>query len=309
MNPEVVVVGSLNLDFVVPVPHLPAPGETIAGGQHFKTLGGKGANQAVAAARLGASVAMVGRVGDDAEGLDCVAGIERDGVDATFVVRDEDVPTGLALIAVDPQGENSIVVGQGSNARLCVADVRSAEALLRDARVTVAQLEIPMDSVHAAAASAGGTFILNPAPARPLPPEILRRVDVLTPNEIELAMLAGARVDSMRDVVEAARDIDGPDAVVVTLGAQGAVVVTPDRAVELPALRVEVVDTTAAGDAFCGALAEALARGEELVPAAEWAVAAAAVSVTRMGAQPSLPTREEVERLLAAGPEAASSEN
>jgi ribokinase len=170
---------------------------------------------------------------------------------------------------------------------------------LRDARVTVAQLEIPMDAVHAAASSAGGTFILNPAPAKPLPHEILERVDVLTPNEIELAMLAGAAVDSMRAVVEAARSIEGPDSVVVTLGGQGAVVVTPDRTVELPALRVDVVDTTAAGDAFCGALAEAVAHGRDLEAASEWAVAAAAVSVTKMGAQPSLPTREEVDRLIA----------
>ena len=293
--PEIVVVGSLNVDIVVPVSHLPAPGETVAGKEHFKALGGKGANQAVAAARLGRSVAIVGRLGDDAEGRDCLAGLERDGVQTDFVRRDAEVLTGVALIAVDPSGENSIVVGPGANAHLTAQDVRDAEALLGTAAVVLVQLEIPLEAVAAAVEIAQGTVILNPAPARALPQEILERVDILTPNEVELAMLSGANVSSEEDVVAAARAIRGPGAVAVTMGERGVKLVTGEHAVTIPAPSgVEVVDTTAAGDAFCGALGDALSRREELIEATRWAVTAASVSVTRMGAQPSLPTEEEV---------------
>lgn len=291
---EIVVVGSLNIDIAVPVPHLPAPGETVAGSEHFRTLGGKGANQAVAAARLGRSVAIVGRLGRDAEGGACAEGLARDGVDTTYVAHDADVPTGVALIAVDPTGENSIVVGPGSNAHLSVDDVHAARDLLAEAKVTLVQLEIPLDAVRAAVQLAGGTVVLNPAPAQPLAKDILQRVDVLVPNEIELAMLAARPAETEDEFVAAARLLDGPGAVAVTLGERGAFVVTENDAVHVPAPRVEAIDTTAAGDAFCGALADALVRGTDLVDAARWAVAAAAVSVTRRGAQPSLPTAEEV---------------
>lgn len=292
--PDIVVVGSINIDIVVPVPHLPVPGETVAGTQHLKVLGGKGANQAVAAARLGRSVQIVGRVGSDTEGDSCVGGMHPDGVDTRFVARDPEVPTGVALIAVDASGENSIVVGPGANARLSVEDVRAAASSLGSAKVTMVQLEIPMEAVRTAAEGAGGTFILNPAPAKPLPQDILERVDILTPNEVELGMLSGIEVRSDDDVVRAARSLNGPRAIAVTLGARGVVLVTDDRAVAVPAPSVDAVDTTAAGDAFCGALADALTRGEELESAVGWAVEAACVSVTRMGAQPSLPTADEV---------------
>ena len=296
--PDIVVVGSLNVDIVVPVPHLPAPGETVAGRDHFKTLGGKGANQAVAAARLGRSVAMIGRLGADAEGDSCIEGLERDGVDTRLVVRDQNVPTGVALIAVDPSGENSIVVGQGSNAHLTAEDVQRAAPLLDAAKVVIVQLEIPMEAVTAFAELAAGTLILNPAPAPagPLPPALLRRVDVLVPNAVELAMLSGSDVASDEDVVVAARALRGPGTIAVTLGPRGVVLVTGEDVVWVPAPSgIEVVDSTAAGDAFCGALGDALARGEGITEATRWAVVAASVSVTRMGAQPSLPTAAEVQ--------------
>ena len=291
---DIVVVGSLNIDIVVPVPHLPAPGETVAGTEHLRTLGGKGANQAVAAARLGRSVAMVGRVGADAEGDECAGGLDADGVSTDAVVRDRDVPTGVALIAVDPSGENSIVVGPGANAHLTVSDVRAASEHLENAKVVLVQLEIPLDAVQEAVELAGGTLILNPAPAKALPVELLSNIDVLIPNEIELGMLTGRDVTSEADVIAAARSIEGPDAVAVTIGSKGVLLVTADDVVHVPAPSVEVVDTTAAGDAFCGALADALARDKTLEDAVRWAVAAAAVSVTRLGAQPSLPTTDEV---------------
>ena len=291
---EIVVVGSLNIDIVVPVPHLPAPGETVAGSEHLTTLGGKGANQAVAAARLGRSVAMVGRVGRDREGDLCVGGCARDGVSTDHVVRDPEVLTGVALIAVDPTGENSIVVGPGANARVSREDVRAASDALEKAAVTLVQLEIPLEAVEETVTLAGGKVILNPAPAKRLPGSILEKVSILTPNEIELGMLSGADINGEDDMVAAARSIEGPEAVAVTIGGKGVLLVTRDEVVRVPASEVEVVDTTAAGDAFCGALADALARGLELEDAVGWAVAAACISVTRMGAQPSLPTAEEV---------------
>jgi ribokinase len=300
---DVVVVGSLNIDIVVPVPHLPAPGETVAGTTHLTTLGGKGANQAVAAARLGRSVAMVGRIGTDAEGAACAGGLQTDGVSTEFLAQDDEILTGVALIAVDPQGENSIVVGPGANARLSAADVEAAAAVLERAKVTLVQLEIPLDAVEAAVELAGGTVVLNPAPAKQLPDEILRKVNILTPNEVELGMLARTQVETEEDMIAAARSIPGPEAVAVTIGGKGVLLVDEDKAVRVPAPRVDVVDTTAAGDAFCGALADAFARGEELEDAVRWAVAAASISVTRLGAQPSLPTEEEVRLHVSGGVE------
>jgi ribokinase len=298
---EVVVVGSLNIDIVVPVPHLPIPGETVPGSEHLKTLGGKGANQAVAAARLGRRVVMVGRVGADAEGDACVSGLNRDRVSTQYVVRDHDVPTGVALIAVDPSGENSIVVGPGSNAHLDATDVRAAGEALSRSRVTLVQLEIPMEAVLQTVELAEGTVILNPAPAKPLPQEVLRHVHVLTPNEIELGMLSGRDVGTQDELIAAARSIEGPRAVAVTLGHKGVLLVTHNNVISIPAATVTVVDTTAAGDAFCGALADALARGEQLEDAARWAVTAASISVTRLGAQPSLPTVDEVRTMVSKG--------
>ena len=299
MSAEIVVVGSLNLDFVVPVPHHPAPGDTVLGGDHRRHCGGKGANQAVAAARLGRSVAMIGRVGDDDSGRTLTSALEADGVDIAHVRVDPDAPTGIALIAVDRSGENAIVVSPGANARLTPSDVSEAPPLAH-ASVVLMQLEVPLDSVARAAEAASGTVVLNPAPARALPPELLHSVDVLVPNRGELAALTGGSEPRDLDaVIASARLLEGPSAVVVTLGAEGAALVTPEDALHLPAFDVEAVDTTGAGDAFCGALADALVRGEDLPAAARWATATAACSVTRAGAQDSLPMRSEVEQLVA----------
>ncbi len=296
----IVVVGSLNRDVTADVPRLPRPGETILGTSHRWDNGGKGANQAVAAARLGQRVAMVGRVGDDDAGRQLVASLEREGVDASGVGRDPAAATGLALITVVPGGENTIVVSLGANAHVRPADLDAAP--LADADVVLLQLEIPISAVGAAAAAATGTVVLNPAPAAVLPPELLDAVDVLVPNRGELATLAGGEEEVDLDALAAqAAGLDGSGAVVVTLGADGALVVTGDDAEHVPSPRVDAVDATAAGDAFCGALADALARGESLVAAARWAVAAGAAAATRPGAQSSLPTPGEV-RALAGTP-------
>jgi len=300
-GPEVAVVGSLNLDLVIRVPGLPGPGETVTGGDLFTNPGGKGANQAVAAARLGRRVAMVGRVGDDQAGRDLLASLEADGVDSAQVRTLAGVPSGTAFITVSEDGENQIVVSPGANARLTPGDVAAAGPALGAAAVTLLQLEIPLESVAAAARTAGGLVVLNPAPMRPLPAELLGRVDVLVPNRVELAQLAGGRPPG---TVEEAARLAGrlaARAVVVTLGADGALVVEAGRHGHVPAVPVQAVDTTAAGDAFCGGLADALAAGASLQDAARQAVRVAAAACTRRGAQASLPTPADLRAL----PEAA----
>jgi ribokinase len=282
----ITVVGSINLDLVVTVERHPSPGETVLGGDCRQLPGGKGANQAVAAARLGSAVAMVGRVGNDAQGSWLRGALSGERVDVTHVREDRHAPTGMALIAVDARGENTIVVSPGANACVSAKDVRAARDLVGEADVVLLQHEVPEDAVAAAIETAGGTVVLNPAPARGL----AGRVDVLVPNRGELAPLAHASGDP----VALARSIAGARAVVVTLGADGAVVVEGERVERVPAPRVKAVDTTGAGDAFCGALAQALADRAELVEAVRWAVRVAAVSVTRHGAQGGLPWREDL---------------
>jgi ribokinase len=293
----VAVVGSLNLDLVIRVPELPGPGETVSGGDLFRNPGGKGANQAVAAARLGRRVAMVGCVGDDDAGRDLLASLKADRVDSSRVRVVDGVPSGTAFIVVGEDGENQIVVSPGANARLTPDDVAAAAATLRSAAVTLLQLEVPLETVAAAAGTAGGRVVLNPAPVRALPDELLGRVDVLVPNRVELAQLAGGPVPT--SVEEAARLAGGlaARAVVVTLGADGALVVTDGQASHVPAVPVRPVDTTAAGDAFCGGLADALAAGAGLQDAARRAVRVAAAACLRPGAQASLPGPAELAAL------------
>jgi ribokinase len=293
-SPEVAVVGSLNLDLVVRVPRLPGPGETVSGQDVFRNPGGKGANQAVAAARLGRRVAMVGRVGDDDAGRELLASLEADGIGTTQVRAVAGVPSGTAFITVADDGENQIVVSPGANARLTPEDVAEAGPALRAAAVTLLQLEVPLEAVAAAARTAGGRVVLTPAPVRELPAELLGQVDVLVPNRVELAQLAGGPVP---ETVEAAVALAGrlaARAVVVTLGADGALVVTDGQASHVPAVPVRAVDTTAAGDAFCGGLADALATGASLQDAVRRAVRVAAAACLRPGAQPSLPTPAEL---------------
>jgi ribokinase len=294
---EVAVVGSLNLDLVVRVARLPGPGETVSGEDVFANPGGKGANQAVAAARLGRAVAMVGCVGDDQAGRDLLAALDGDGVDTARVRVVAGVPSGTAFITVDEAGENQIVVSPGTNARLTPDDVEAAAVTLEAARVTLLQLEVPQEAVAAAARTAGGLVVLNPAPVRPLPDELLGAVDVLVPNRVELAQLAAAPApETVADATALAGRL-ASRAVVVTLGAEGALVVEDGRTSHVPAVAVRPVDTTAAGDAFCGGLADALAGGAGLEDAARWAVRVAAAACTRQGAQASLPTPDEVRAL------------
>ncbi len=291
----VVVLGSANLDIVVPVPHHPVTGETVMGGDHSLVPGGKGANQAVAASRLGATVSFVGRVGPDDAGVTLRESLETAGVDTGLLRVDPDAPTGIALIGVDAAGDNAIVVSPGANGRVGPEDVVDAATVVRDAAVLLLQLEVPMEAVTAAARLATGRVILNPAPAAPLPGDLLELVDVLVPNAIELAQLVGAEpADEVDEVAAQARSLP-VDTVVVTRGADGALLVTPYDHLVVPAPTIHPVDTTGAGDSFCGALAEALARGVELSVAVERAVHAGAVTATRPGAQPAMPTTSDIE--------------
>jgi ribokinase len=291
----VVVLGSANLDIVVPVPHHPVTGETVMGGDHALVPGGKGANQAVAASRLGATVSFVGRVGPDDAGVTLRESLETAGVDTGLLRVDPDAPTGIALIGVDAAGDNAIVVSPGANGRVGPEDVVDAATVVRDAAVLLLQLEVPMEAVTAAARLATGRVILNPAPAAPLPGDLLELVDVLVPNAIELAQLVGAEpADEVDEVAAQARSLP-VDTVVVTRGADGALLVTPYDHLVVPAPTIHPVDTTGAGDSFCGALAEALARGVELSVAVERAVHAGAVTATRPGAQPAMPTTSDIE--------------
>ena len=300
-GPRVVVVGSSNTDMVVRAPHLPAPGETVLGGEFAMLPGGKGANQAVAAARLGGRVSFVARVGADVFGDNAVRGFEAEGIVTDRIVRDPAAPSGVALIGVDQQrGENAIIVAPGANGRLSPDDIARAADVIRSADAVLCQLEIPVETVAAAltlARDAGVLTVLNPAPAQALPPELLANVSLLTPNEAEAAFLAGGAGSP----AEAARELRGRGVgtVIVTLGAAGALIVSENGEQHIAGRRVaNVVDTTAAGDCFTGALAVALGEKHSLEYAVHFANAAAALSVTRLGAQPSLPTRAETRHFL-----------
>ena len=291
----IAVVGSCNVDFVVPVAALPAPGETVLGRDHLRAPGGKGAIQAVAAARLGSDVAFVGHTGDDELASTIWDSLHAAGVQLDWLTRIPNTPSGIALITVADGGENTIAVSPGANGHLSAAGIGAAGALLSTADVTLVQLEIPLDAVTAAVRAAGGKVLLNPAPARPLPADLLADVDVLIPNRSELGVLAGApEPTTIADAAALAGGLAGPGAVVVTLGADGALVVADGESTHLPAAAVAAVDATGAGDAFCGALADGLARGASLLAAAEWAVRVAGISTTHRGAQTGMPTRDQV---------------
>lgn len=299
-DPEITIVGSANLDLVVDVDRVPLVGETVLGGDLRRIPGGKGANQAVAAARLGRRVAMVGRVGADEGGTLLRGALQEAGVDTTAVATTDRTPNGVALISVDADGDNAIVVSPGANGRVSAGDVERAGSLITNADVVLLQLEIPVEAVTAAALAARGTVVLNPAPAPtdPLPPALMEAVDILVPNQTELATLAGHQgaVDAAI-AADLARRLPSP-VVVVTLGAEGALVVTDETATHVAAPLVDPVDTTAAGDSFCAAMADALVRGLDIVEAVRWAVRVGAATTLRPGAQPSLPTPAEVESLL-----------
>jgi ribokinase len=297
---SVLVVGSLNFDHVITVERLPAPGQTVSGTGYLAVPGGKGLNQAVTAARVGASVAMVGCVGDDAPGRRLLQVLSDERISAKPMRAVPATPSGTALITVASGGVNTIVVAAGANAELRPADLDRARDLFRSGVVALAQLEVPLETVAAAfaiARSCGAVTILNPAPAPgPLPPELLALVDVLVPNETEALALSG-----QGDPATAASWLleQGCRSVVLTLGERGALLARHDvGAVVVPSYSVEAVDTTAAGDAFCGALAAGLASGESLADAVRRGCAAGAIATTVMGALPSLPTADQVNGLL-----------
>lgn len=302
---KVLVIGSLNTDLVVRVNRFPREGETLIGDSFQQFLGGKGANQAVSAARLGAQVSMVGRLGVDGFGDAQIAGLEADGIDTSGILRDPEAPSGIASITVDSTGKNRIIIVPGANMRCGVEDVDAARDRITEADILLLQLEIPVESVARAiqiAAEVGTPVILNPAPAQAVDPALLANVDYLTPNEVEAEQLTGISVKSPVDAGRAAAQLlsYGVGGVVITLGERGAVVVEKGGAapVLMPAFSVDAVDTVAAGDAFNGALAVCLAQGAPLVEAARYAAAVAAIAVTRPGAQASLPYRSEVEAFL-----------
>jgi ribokinase len=303
MKARILVVGSSNTDMIARVPRIPRPGETILGGEFITAPGGKGANQAVAAARAGGEVTFIARVGKDMFGERALAGFVRDRINARFIQRDTRRASGVALICVSDSGENSIAVAPGANARLAPADVRRARSAFERADVLLTQLEIPLPTVIAAiklAARNRVLTILNPAPAQTLPDDLLRQVSILTPNEHEAELLTGIKVRGEASGVRAAAKLRnrGVQTVIITLGARGALIVNEVVRCLVPGFKVKPVDTTAAGDIFNGALAVALAEGLSLRDAVRLANAAAAISVTQMGAQPSAPRRSEIEKLL-----------
>jgi len=304
-RPHVLVIGSANTDLVVRASRLPGPGETVLGGEFTQVPGGKGANQALAAALAGARVDFVARVGADALGARMIANLRDAGIGTRHMLRDASAPSGVALISVNDRGENAIVVAGGANMRLAPADIDRALPLVHSAAVMLLQLETPLPTVaHAAmlARKAGALVILNPAPAAALPDSLLQCVDVLTPNEHEAFLLTGRKVRGLRDARAAARILRGRGAgvVLITLGASGVFVSAPGHEGHEPGFRVEAVDSTAAGDVFNGALALRLAENAQLRDAVHFAQAAAAISVTRPGAQTSIPRRNEIEALLGA---------
>ena len=300
-TPRIVVVGSVNADMVVKSQRIPVPGETVTGGQFVMAAGGKGANQAVAAARLGAQVTLVAKVGQDMFGNQAIENYQKEGINTECIVRDAQNATGVALIMVDERGENLISVASGANHALKPQEVERAAKHIRAADVVMLQLEIPMDVVQYTAelaAEAGVPLVLNPAPAAPLDDDLLRRVTYLTPNESEAGRLSNINVQDEASATAAARKLlkSGVQHVIVTMGAKGSLIVGARQATMIPAFRVEARDTTAAGDAFCGGLACAIARGEDLEAAVREASLVAAFSVTRLGAQPSLPFAAELRR-------------
>jgi ribokinase len=302
MKAKIVVVGSSNTDMILKLSRIPKPGETILGGEFVTAAGGKGANQAVAAAKAGGAVTFIARVGADMFGKQAIAGFAECGINVDHV-RCDKLPSGVALIFVAKDGENSIGVGSGANARLSPADVRKAKTVFASANVVVMQLETPLDTIQAAADIAHtkkALVILNPAPAQRLPDSLLKKISILTPNETEAELLTGITVADDDSCSRAANALlrKGVKTVIITLGSRGAHVATSSSKQFVPGFKVKPVDTTAAGDTFNGALAVALAEGMPMIDAVRFANAAGAISVTRMGAQPSAPKRKEIEKLL-----------
>lgn len=299
----ITVVGSSNTDFSIKTDFLPKEGQTVLGEDISVAAGGKGANQAVQIARLGGRVVFVCRIGNDCFGDDAVAGFKREGIDTRYVLRDNRHPSGTALIVVDKKGKNQIAVAAGSNSFLIPADINKARPAIERSRVLLLQLEIPLGTVRRAieiASSPSGNSkvitILNPAPAARIESSLLKKIDVIVPNEREAQFLSGVSIRDSASAAKAGRIILklGVKSVIITLGSKGSVVIDGGGASHIPPPKVKVIDTTAAGDSFCGALAVLISEGKSLIEAAVFASYCASISVTRAGAQPSLPTRKEV---------------
>ncbi|RSM31457.1 ribokinase [Aeromonas salmonicida] len=302
---RLVVLGSVNADHVLRVPHFPRPGETLTGHSYQVVPGGKGANQAVAAARLGAPVSFIARIGDDAIGQQMRQGFEQDGIDVSTVELDETLPTGIAIIYVSDEGENSIGISAEANGALSPAMVKRHEAMIADAHTLLLQLEVPLESVFEAAKLArshGTRVVLNPAPAQPLSSKLLALVDLITPNQTEAELLTGVKVSDEASAAQAAARFHqmGISDVMITLGSQGVYCSNARQQQLIPGFRVEAVDTTAAGDTFNGALLAAELAGADFNAAVRFAHGAAALSVTKFGAQSSIPSKVEVDAFLLA---------
>jgi ribokinase len=303
LSPQIVVVGSANTDYLIRGPKLPRPGETVAGEEFVEGAGGKGVNQAVAAARLGASVATVARVGGDERAEAIIAALQTEGVDSGFMVRDRQAVTGVALIIVGEGGEKAIATAPGANRRLSVADIAAARPTLASARVLLVQLEVPVEATLAAAQicrQAGVTVILDAGPAVPLPDDFLREVSIVRANAGEAEALSGVRVHDRASARRAAEQLlrRGPQAAALQAGEEGNLVVWHDGEAWLPKIPVASVDATGAGDAFAAALGTLVAEGRPLAEAGRFANAAAALATTVVGAQAGLPSRAAVEALL-----------
>ena len=300
---RLVVLGSVNADHVLRVPHFPRPGETLTGHSYQVVPGGKGANQAVAAARLGAAVSFIARIGDDAIGRQMKTGFANDGIDVSAVELDDKLPTGIAIIYVSDEGENSIGLSTEANGALDIAMVKRHEAMIAGAHTLLLQLEVPLESVFEAAKLArshGTRVVLNPAPAQPLSADLLALVDLITPNQTEAELLTGVKVTGEASAAQASARFHqmGIADVMITLGSQGVYCSNGQQQTLIPGFRVEAVDTTAAGDTFNGALLAAELAGADFHSAVRFAHGAAALSVTRFGAQSSIPGKQEVDTFL-----------
>lgn len=303
VNKKIVVVGSSNTDMIIKLEHIPRPGETVLGGEFSVAPGGKGANQAVSSARAGGNVIFIARVGDDIFGEKAVKGFIQDGINVEYVVRDKNAPSGVALIFVDRKGENSIAVASGANANLSPNDIKNAKEVLSKSSIMLIQLEIPIETVKTAVKIAyenGVRVILNPAPAQHLDDDLLKKIDIITPNETEVEILTGVKIESEKSIEKAGNILleKGIKTVLITIGKRGVYVISDDFKCIIPSFDVKPVDTTAAGDVFNGVLAVALSENMSLKDAVRFSNAAAALSVTKLGAQTSAPFREEIELFL-----------
>jgi ribokinase len=297
---HIVVVGSSNMDLVAKAPRIPVPGETLTGTDFFIAPGGKGANQAVAAAKLGANVIFVAKLGKDVFAAKSLENFETVNINTKHIEQLDDVPSGTAVITIDDDGQNVIIIIPGANGKLTPADVDKAESDIADAAVVVAQLEVPIETVEQAAKVANKNnvpFILDPAPAKPLSDELLGKVDIIKPNETEAQIITGIKVTDEASAAKAADALlaKGIGTVIITLGDKGLMLATKEAKEMIPNNKVKAVDTTAAGDAFTGALAFGLANGSSIKDACAYANIVAAISVTRYGAQPSMPTKQEAD--------------